>query len=97
MDPDPKLDPDPYWPPTSSSGSGSGSVKNEYGSITLQFYEFHGDFDRDNDDKNERPYSRENSDYQSVLWIQIRMRIRRIRMFLGLLDPDPDPSIIKQK
>ncbi len=32
------LDPDPYWPPTSSSGSGSGSgsVKNEYGSTTLQ-------------------------------------------------------------
>ncbi len=31
MDPDP--DPDPYWPPTPSSGSGS--VKNEYGSTTL--------------------------------------------------------------
>jgi hypothetical protein len=30
LDPDP--DPDPYWPP---SGSGSGSVKNEYGSTTL--------------------------------------------------------------
>ncbi len=41
---------------------------------------------------------------------QMRIRIRRIRMFLGLLDPDqlvrgtapdtapdPDPSIIKQK
>jgi hypothetical protein len=36
----------------------------------------------------------------------LRLRIRRIRMFLGLLDPDPivrhtdpdhDPSIIKQK
>jgi hypothetical protein len=38
----------------------------------------------------------------------LRIRIRRIRMFLGLLDPDPDPlvrgmdpdpdpSIIKQK
>ncbi len=27
---------------------------------------------------------------ESVLWI-------RIRMFSGLLDPDPDPSIIKQK
>jgi hypothetical protein len=26
-------DPDPYWPPPSSSGSGS--VKNEYGSTTL--------------------------------------------------------------
>jgi hypothetical protein len=26
---------DPYWPPPSSSGSGSGSVKNEYGSTTL--------------------------------------------------------------
>ncbi len=33
MDPDP----DPYWPPISSSGSGSGSVKNEYGSTTLTF------------------------------------------------------------
>ncbi len=30
---DPDLD--PYWPPPSSSGSGSGSVKNEYGSTTL--------------------------------------------------------------
>ncbi len=28
---------------------------------------------------------------EAVLWI----RIRRIRVFLGLLDPDPDPSIIK--
>jgi hypothetical protein len=28
-------DPDPYWPPSGSSGSGSGSVKNEYGSETL--------------------------------------------------------------
>jgi hypothetical protein len=27
------LDPDPYWSPTASSGSGSG--KNEYGSTTL--------------------------------------------------------------
>jgi hypothetical protein len=27
-------DPDPYWPPPSSSGSGS--VKNEYGSTTLE-------------------------------------------------------------
>jgi hypothetical protein len=29
----------------------------------------------------------------------LRIRIRRILMFLGLLDPDPapDPSIIKQK
>jgi hypothetical protein len=45
--------------------------------------------------------------YHVVLRIQIRSRIRRIRMFLGLLDPDPfarctdlapdlDPSIIKQ-
>ncbi len=42
----------------------------------------------------------------AVLKIQIRIRIRRIRMFLGLLDPDPlvrgmdpdlDPSIINQK
>ncbi len=29
------MDPDPYWPPSGSSGSGSGSVKNEYGSETL--------------------------------------------------------------
>ncbi len=29
------LDPDPYWPPSGSSGSGSVSVKNEYGSETL--------------------------------------------------------------
>jgi hypothetical protein len=28
-------DPDPYWPPSGSTGSGSGSVKNEYGSETL--------------------------------------------------------------
>ncbi len=27
----------------------------------------------------------------------LRIRIRRIWMFLGLLDPDPDPSLIKQK
>jgi hypothetical protein len=42
--------------------------------------------------------------FQAVL--PIRIRIRRIRMFLGLLDPDPDllvkgmdpdPSITKQK
>jgi hypothetical protein len=40
--------------------------------------------------------------FQPVLRIQIR--IRRIRIFLGLLDPDPfvrgmdpDPSIINQK
>jgi hypothetical protein len=45
-----------------------------------------------------------------VLLIRIRLRIHRIHMFLGLLDPDPDtqvrgmdpepdpgPSIIKQK
>jgi hypothetical protein len=31
--------------------------------------------------------------YEAVL----RIRIRRIHLFLGLLDPDPDPSIIKQK
>jgi hypothetical protein len=31
----------------------------------------------------------------SVLRIRIRIRICRIRIFLGLLDPDP--SIIKQK
>ncbi len=34
MDPDPPY-PDPNWPPSGSSGSGSGSVKNEYGSETL--------------------------------------------------------------
>jgi hypothetical protein len=45
-----------------------------------------------------------------IVWpcavLRIRIRIHRIRMFLGLLDPDPlvrdmdpdsDPSIIKQK
>jgi hypothetical protein len=47
-----------------------------------------------------------------MLWIRIRIRIHRIHMFLGLLDPyadlivtsadpdpdpAPDPSIIKQK
>jgi hypothetical protein len=34
----------------------------------------------------------------AVFWIRIRIRIQinRIHMFLGLLDPDPDPSIIKQ-
>ncbi len=31
----------------------------------------------------------------SLLWI--RIRFRRLRMLLGLLDPDPDPSFIKQK
>jgi hypothetical protein len=30
---------------------------------------------------------------QSVL----RIRIRRIRIFFGLLNPDPDPSITKQE
>jgi hypothetical protein len=28
--------------------------------------------------------------------IRIRIQIQRIHMFLGLLDPNPDPSIIKQ-
>ena len=32
---------------------------------------------------------------QSVL--RIRIRMRRIRMILGLLNPDPDPSVTKQK
>jgi hypothetical protein len=27
----------------------------------------------------------------------LRIQIHRIHMFLGLLDPDPDPSIIEQK
>ncbi len=34
MDPDPDPYPDPYWPPSGSTGSGS--VKNEYGSETLR-------------------------------------------------------------
>ena len=29
------------------------------------------------------------SSFQPVLWIQIRIRIHRIHMFLGLPDPDP--------
>jgi hypothetical protein len=33
----------------------------------------------------------------SVFGTVLRIRIRRIPVFLGLLDPDPDPSIIKQK
>jgi hypothetical protein len=33
--------------------------------------------------------------FPAVLWF--RIRIHRIHMFLGLLDPDPDPSIIMQK
>ncbi len=32
-----------------------------------------------------------------VLQIRILIRIRRILMFLNLLDPDPDHFIIKQK
>jgi hypothetical protein len=33
------------------------------------------------------------------IWIRIQIRIQRIHVFLGLLDPDPDldPSNIKQK
>jgi hypothetical protein len=34
--------------------------------------------------------------WQAVLRIWTRIRIRRIHMFIGLLDPDPDPFIIKQ-
>jgi hypothetical protein len=43
---------------------------------------------------------------QAVVRIRIRTRIRRMRMFLGLLDPDldplvrgfdPNPSVTKQK
>ena len=37
MDPDPDPYPDPYWPPSRSTGSGSGSIKNEYGSTTLLY------------------------------------------------------------
>jgi hypothetical protein len=32
-----------------------------------------------------------------VTYLFVVFRIRRIRMFLGLLDLDPDPSINKQK
>ncbi len=32
--------------------------------------------------------------FRAVLWIRIRIRIHRIHMFLGLLDPEP--FIIKQ-
>ncbi len=31
-----------------------------------------------------------------VLFSVLRIRIHRIHVFLGLLDPEPDPSIIKQ-
>jgi hypothetical protein len=31
------------------------------------------------------------------IWIHIRIQIPRIHVFLGLLDPDVDPSNIKQK
>ncbi len=31
--------------------------------------------------------------FRPVLRIRIRIRIRPIRMFLGLLDPDPDPLV----
>ncbi len=34
---------------------------------------------------------------QAVLQPVFRIRIHRIHMFLGLQDPDPDPSIIMQK
>jgi hypothetical protein len=27
------------------------------------------------------------------IWIQIRIQIPRIHVFLGLLDPDPDPFV----
>jgi hypothetical protein len=45
------------------------------------------------------------ADLQAVLQIRLRIRIHRIHMVMGLLDPDPnplvrgmdpDPSIIKQ-
>ncbi len=48
----------------------------------------------------------QNEVFWAVLRIRIRIRIHRIHKFLGLLnpdplirgmDPDPDPSIIKQK
>jgi hypothetical protein len=53
-------------------------------------------------------HSKKRQDYlESSLFfpvLRIRIRIRQIRMFLGLLDPDPlvrgmdpNPSIIKQK
>jgi len=31
--------------------------------------------------------------FSSVLWIRTRIRARRIRMFLGLQEPDPDPLV----
>jgi hypothetical protein len=31
-----------------------------------------------------------------VLYSILRIRIRRIRMFMGLLDPDPDPSVMSK-
>jgi hypothetical protein len=35
---------------------------------------------------------------EAVLWIRIRIRrIRRIRMFLGLRDPHPDPLVTTYK
>jgi hypothetical protein len=52
-----------------------------------------------------RFFTRDPDTYEFSLFLAaLRIRIRRIRMFLGLLDPDPlvrdmdtDPSIIKQK
>ncbi len=35
--------------------------------------------------------------FQAVLWIQIRIRIRMIRMYLGLSDPHPDPLVTIHK
>jgi hypothetical protein len=48
-------DPDPYWPPSGSTGSGSGSVKNEYGSETLKATSDLKDKDRDNKELKDMP------------------------------------------
>ncbi len=42
-------------------------------------------------------YGVKSKDIVPVLRIRIWIRIHRIHMFLGLQDPDPDPSIIMQK
>jgi hypothetical protein len=48
---------------------------------------------------NTKSHGQVSSHFPPVFWIQSRFRIRRVRKFLGLQepDPDPDPSINKQK
>ncbi len=46
---------------------------------------------------NLRRFGQKRIQNKAVLRIRIRIRIRRIHILMGLLDPDPDPSIIKQK